>query len=162
MRREFSTKSKTQKQFRFRNDPVSVYQRATGKRPQVAHENNIRQGFFGDFLTREDFHQQQMRVKQAMDRFNQLPAELKTALSYDPANMIQLVNQMAEGDQESIDFAVEHRLLPRKYHSDELNNKKQKEKRSSELRDKIIKAVEKTIGEIPENEPEDDQNYHGE
>lgn len=137
--------SKTQQQFRDKNSPKRAIDIATGRLKVIKDRNFISQGFYGDFSEPDDFHSMQRRVFEAKQKFEMLPWELKKYLNNDPANMIDLVNRMAAGEQEAIDIGVEYRLIPERYHSNSQKSETKAQKLRAELVDSIVNHMENVV-----------------
>lgn len=141
--------SKTQQQYKNQMDITQIVRRAKGQQKRIAEEKYLRKGFIADFTERTDFHQTLRRINEAKIKFNALPSQLKQALNQDPGMLIELVNMIEMGDQDAIDFAAKNGLIDDKYHSENIQKRKNLEKNKETLRGKILGAIEKMID--PEN-----------
>jgi len=63
-------------------------------------------GLYGDFTSVEDFHTSLNKVNDAMNDFNGLPSQIRTAFANDPANLIAFLS-----DENNREMAIEMGLV---------------------------------------------------
>jgi hypothetical protein len=137
----FQGKSRTQTHFERDNDPRAIMRRFNPnyekRTPQGATEPK-----YMDFRTFKDYHDMQNKVLKAQRRFEALPAKIKKECDNDPGKFITMVNEIQEGNEETIARAIEIGLLPEtssKAHRDAVKARKEKKEQDEA---KFVEAVE--------------------